>query len=200
MTIQRRAFLTGLASLFGVASAGDLRSLVRDRGKPVLLPVRNALQRIHVYEGGLLTLGAWRYDFDMPRPTWRQQLEAEGVDVNDPLALEREIDWRSLDPDELDKPLCDVCWPMAYDLTWTPPARAYRMLERLNIGASVMGCGKIGRLEFHEGDNHPGSNDLWVDAVDDLSVSCLQARLIELEQPIEIVMEVDRVERRKVWE
>lgn len=200
MIIQRRAFLTGLASLFGVASAADLRSLVQDRGKPLLLPVRDAVQRIHVYEGGLLTLGEWKYDYDMPRPTWRQQLEAEGVDVNDPVALAQEIDSRSMDPNDLDEPLCDVSWPMAYDLTWTPPARAYRLLARLNIGASVMGRGKIGRLEFHEGDNHPSSNDLWVDALDNLSVSCLQARLIELKQPMEIVMEVDRVEPRIDWE
>lgn len=172
MTIQRRAFLAGLTSLFGVASAGDLRSLVQDRGRPLLLPVRDAVQSIHVY----------------------------GTDVNDPVALAAEIGWRGIDPDDLDEPLCDVCWPMAYDLTWTPPARAYRLLERLNIGASVMGRGKIGRLEFHEGDNHPGSNDLWVDAVDNLSVSCLQARLIELKQPIAIVMEVERVEPRQDWE
>lgn len=197
MTIQRRAFLTGLASLFGITSAGDLRALIQDRGKPLLLPVRDAVQRIHVYEGGMLTLGEWRYDYDMPRPTWRQQLEAEGVNISEPAALLEAIDERSLDPDDLDQPLCDICWPMAYDLTWTPSARAYRLLERLNIGASVVGRGKIGRLEFHEADNHPGINDLWVDAVDDLSVSCLQARLIELGQPIEIVMEVDCVEPRE---
>lgn len=63
-----------------------------------------------------------------------------------------------------------------------------------------MGRGKIGRLEFHEGDNHPGGNDLWVDAVDNLSISCLQEQLIELGQPIEIVMEVDRVAPREDWE
>lgn len=197
MTIQRRAFLTGLASLFGVASSADLKSLVLDKGRPLLLPVRDPIHRIHIYEGGMLTLGEWRYNYDMPRPTWRQQFEAEGVDIHNPVALAREMDDRSFDPDDLDEPICDICWPMAYDLTWTASARAYRFLERHNIGASVMGRGKMGRLEFHEADNHPGSNDLWVDAVDDLSVSCLQARLIELGQPVEIVMEVARVEPRE---
>jgi hypothetical protein len=41
-------------------------------------------------------------------------------------------------------------------------------------------------LEFHEGDNHPGSNDIWVNAKDKLSLSLLQARLIDLKIPIKI--------------
>jgi hypothetical protein len=193
MTIHRRAFLSGLVSLFGVANTIDLKSLIQDKGRPLLLPVRDPVQRIHVYEDGMLTVGPWLNSFNMPRPTWRQQFAEEGVAVDDPIALAQEIAARSLDPDELDQPICDICWPMAHDLTWAPSARAYRLLERLNIGANVRGRGKMGRLIFHEGDNHPGSNDLWVNAADDVSVSCLQARFVELNQPIEVVMECETV-------
>lgn len=42
-------------------------------------------------------------------------------------------------------------------------------------------------LEFHEGDNHPGSVDRWVNAKDMLSLSLLQARLIDLKMSIKIV-------------
>jgi hypothetical protein len=41
--------------------------------------------------------------------------------------------------------------------------------------------------DFHEGDNHPGSVDRWVNAKDMLSLSLLQARLIDLNMPIKIV-------------
>ena len=34
-------------------------------------------------------------------------------------------------------------------------------------------------LEFHEGDAHPGDNSFWVNAKDQLSLSLLQARLID---------------------
>ena len=42
-------------------------------------------------------------------------------------------------------------------------------------------------LEFHEGDAHPGDSSLWVNAKDQLSLSLLQARLIDLGMPIKIV-------------
>ncbi len=50
MTIQRHAFLTCIANLFGIKRTGDLRTLVENRRKPLLLPVRGPVQRIHVYE------------------------------------------------------------------------------------------------------------------------------------------------------
>jgi hypothetical protein len=48
-------------------------------------------------------------------------------------------------------------------------------------------------LDFYYGNGAPGSNDVWVEASDDLSVTLLQARLIELRQPIRVVMEVATV-------
>jgi hypothetical protein len=41
------------------------------------------------------------------------------------------------------------------------------------------GSARRPRLEFHEG-AHPGDNSLWVNAMDQLSLSLLQARLIDL--------------------
>jgi hypothetical protein len=42
-------------------------------------------------------------------------------------------------------------------------------------------------LEFHEGDRHPGDNSIFVNAKDQLSLSLLQARLIDLGMPIKVV-------------
>ncbi len=76
MTIHRRGFLTGLVGLFGVACAKDLKALVEDTGSPILLPVRDPTLRIHVYEGGCLTLGPYCTEDDIPPVKWRHQLEA----------------------------------------------------------------------------------------------------------------------------
>jgi hypothetical protein len=46
-------------------------------------------------------------------------------------------------------------------------------------------CGPL--LEFHEGDRHPGDNSIFVNAKDQLSLSLLQARLIDLGMPIKVV-------------
>jgi hypothetical protein len=40
-----------------------------------------------------------------------------------------------------------------------------------------------------DGGWHPGSNERWAELRDDLTVSLLQARLIELGQPIRIVID-----------
>jgi hypothetical protein len=42
-------------------------------------------------------------------------------------------------------------------------------------------------LEFHEGDRHPGDNSIFVNAKDQLSLSLLQVRLIDLGMPIKVV-------------
>ena len=47
--------------------------------------------------------------------------------------------------------------------------------------------GRGPELEFHEGDAHPGDNSFWVNAKDQLSLSLLQARLIDLGMPIKVV-------------
>jgi hypothetical protein len=48
---------------------------------------------------------------------------------------------------------------------------------------------KAGQLEFVDGGWHPGSCERWVEVRDDLSLSLLQASLIELNRPIRVVVE-----------
>jgi hypothetical protein len=103
---------------------------------------------------------------------------------------------RSLCARELDAPVSDVCWPMVYESTWAPAARAARYLRRLDIGPRFTTArGHAGALTFHAGDNHPGSSEIWVDVADDLSASLLQARLIELGEPVRLVMETETIVR-----
>jgi hypothetical protein len=57
--------------------------------------------------------------------------------------------------------------------TWSPAARAAGYLGRLDIGPFTTKPSHAGADAFHEGDNHPGSGEIWVDVADDLSASLL---------------------------
>jgi hypothetical protein len=193
MALYRRTFLSGLVTLFGASSADGLIKRVQDLGKPIMLSPWAVEKTLHVYEDGTLLLGGPALDDS--RPTWRELLAVEGLPVNDPEQIPRILAERFMESEEeLDQPICDVCWPMAFGTTWSPMARAARLLERLNIGPKLSSRShSIGQLNFHYGDNHPGSSDVWVEAKDDLSVSLLQARLIELKQPIKVIMEAPSI-------
>ena len=62
--------------------------------------------------------------------------------------------------------------------------KAYRLLEEIDFGPERV-PGRAPHLEFHEG-AHPGDSSRWVNAKDKLSLSLLQARLIDLKMPIRI--------------
>jgi hypothetical protein len=188
MSIHRRSFLRGLAGAFGATSIPDLHARILDNGAPILLEPELISDRIHVYENGMLCLGDhWEKTF--PRVTWKRYFIDLGArtkaDIADYVAI------YGVDPDDL---IGDDYWPEVYELQYTPQAAAYHLLKKLKVGTGLRSKAQTcGRLDFYAGSNHPGSNDLWCEAADDLSVSLLQARLIELRQPIKVVMEVPHV-------
>ena len=76
-------------------------------------------------------------------------------------------------------------WQGWFDITGGPLARAYHLLEKIDLGPDRnSGSGPL--LEFNVG-SHPGDSTHYVNAKDMLSLSLLQARLIDLKLPIEIV-------------
>jgi hypothetical protein len=77
-------------------------------------------------------------------------------------------------------------WSDLFDTKNSPSARAYYLLSKIDVGPDPK-SGRGPLLEFHEGDAHPGDNSVWVNAKDQLSLSLLQARLIDLKLPIKIV-------------
>ena len=71
----------------------------------------------------------------------------------------------------------------------SPQAKAYSLKE-LNLGCSLDAEGKkVGRMEFIEGGWHPGSSACWVELRDDLTVSLLQADIIERDLPLKITVD-----------
>lgn len=68
-----------------------------------------------------------------------------------------------------------------------PRGKGLRALEELGLDCDLKTSGqKAGTMFFTEWGGHPGSNERWVDLKNDLSVSILQARLIERDLPIKV--------------
>jgi hypothetical protein len=183
--IHRRSFIRGLTSLFSVATIPDLEKMILDAGGPILLQPTHVSNKIFVPETGHLFLGDQTID-SFPVVTWKQYFVDLGAKTRKDLARHAAV-WEVDDVDEL---IDDDQWPGIYEMHYDPMPAAYHLLRRLRVGTGLRSKAKTaGRLDFFAGSNHPGSNDLWVEAYDDLSVSLLQANLIELGQSIRIEME-----------
>jgi hypothetical protein len=67
--------------------------------------------------------------------------------------------------------------------------KAHQLLKDLDLDCDPNAPGsKAGMVLFTDWGGHPGSSERWVDLKDDLSVSILQARLIERDLPIKLVL------------
>lgn len=193
--IDRRSFLRGLAGAFGAASITDLRARILDAGQPILLKPTQVSNQIFVADNGALALGDVWWAKNMTPVSWRQYFVDMGSETAEDFAWHAR-DWQV---DDLDARIDDNQWPGIFDMHYEPPAAAYHFLHRVNIGPKTLAnAPRNGRLDFFAGSNHPGSNDLWVEAWDDLSVSLLQARLIELGHPIEIVLLAGGVQKEDI--
>ena len=64
--------------------------------------------------------------------------------------------------------------------------KGHHLLKGLDLGHSGSALRQAGRIIFEEFGGSPGSSYTWVELHDDLTVSLLQARLIELNLPISV--------------
>ena len=78
-----------------------------------------------------------------------------------------------------------IYWEDWSDITGGSLARAYHLLQRIDLGPE-RDSGRGPLFEFNVG-SHPGDSTHDVNATDMLSLSLLQARLIDLKLPIKIV-------------
>lgn len=189
----RRTFAPELAAAFGEERMRDLRKRIDDLGKPILLASPASDRQLVVSEGGTLFLGSGTSD--MPRPTWRDFLQqVGGLEGRAPTPIARLI--KSFGPVALDEPVDDARWGVVYRIAYDPMAAAYHLLRCLETGPETdRARPENGRIDLLVGFAYSGEDDVWVEAQDDFSVSLLQARLIQLRQPIRIVMEAGRVVR-----
>lgn len=188
--LSRRTFLKGLTTAFGASTMSDLRKRILDNGAPILLKPTQVSNRFFVADNGSLALGEiWTPD-EMPPLSWVQYFVDCGAETKLQIR-EYASEW---DVEDIDARIDEENWQSIFEMHYEPLAAGYHFLRRVNIGPKTFAKQpRNGRLDFFAGSNHPCSSDLWVEAFDDLTVSLLQARLIELGHPIEIVMEAGSV-------
>jgi hypothetical protein len=65
-------------------------------------------------------------------------------------------------------------------------AKSFPLLKKLDLGDADSKLRQAGKIIFEEFGGGPGNSHTWVELKDDLTVSLLQARLIELNLPINV--------------
>ena len=189
MLQSRRGFLIGAGSLLTTAFVSDARSFIRRTSQPLLASPAEVAQTMYWYEHGddgyTLTLGEWTMD-PPPAPTWRKFFIDQGIPHKTEKEANKIYEIHCIGPEDYDKPVSERYWWDRWECEDNPSAKAFWLLSEANLGPEL-GSARGPLLEFHEGDNHPGSNDRWVIAKNKLSLSLLQARLIDIRMPIKIV-------------
>jgi len=198
--ISRRSFLLGLGSLVTTAFAARAKAHALAEGVPLLLDPGHTEKTLHLFgvpdftEGELtnrwqVSLGPWQQD-PPPAPTWREYLRRQGHRLDTLKELAQACRQASLPIEDLDEFLPDQSWWSAWEYSESPQAKAYMLLKELGLDCALTQPGpKAGRITFVEWGYHPGSSERFVELHDDLSVSLLQARLIERNLPIRLVLE-----------
>lgn len=178
--------MRGLAGFFDAASITELRARVLDAGQPLLLKPTVVSNRFHIADNGTVAMGDvwdWR---EAKRMSWLQYFIDCGARTRKEIA-DYAYNW---DIDNVDELIDEDNWPSIFDMHYAPMAAGYHFMKKEHIGTRLQNKYKtVGRLDFFAGSNHPGSNDLWCECWDNLTVSLLQADLIHKGHPIEIVME-----------
>ena len=188
MLQSRRGFLIGAGTLLTTAFVADARSFIRRTGQPLLALPAQVAQTLCWYDsaenGYLLTLGEWTIE-PPPAPSWRELFISDSISFKTDEQVEKICSYHGIEPDDFDKPVDERYWWQRFEIDDSPCAKAHRLLREIDIGPA-RGSTRGPMLEFHES-AHPGESSYWVNAKDKLSLSLLQARLIDLNMAIKIV-------------
>jgi hypothetical protein len=184
---SRRGFLIGTGSLLTAAFVKDARSFVSTTHEPLLVAPPQVAQTLYWYEkaeqGFGLALGL--PEDRPPPPTWREYFIREAIahETDDEACLVRG-DY-GIEPGHYDDPIDEWIWEYELDYENSSWAKAYRLLDSLDLGPTLARPSERTHLLFCEGDLS-NADRRWVDASDKLALSLLQARLIDLKLPIRI--------------
>jgi hypothetical protein len=194
---SRRGFLIGTAGLLTTAFVKDARSFIRRKEAPLLAAPSSTAHTLY---------WDWPDGLDNPKlyldgkpqvwagepPTWREFLSSQHLHYYEPTKIKQRLEDVEFDPIQLDKEMDFGWWENHFDRRSGPSAKAYNLLEKIDLGPELGGGGDGPNLEFNEGGWDPSDISLHVGASDLLALSLLQARLCDLNLPI-------RVERWK-WD
>jgi hypothetical protein len=187
MLQSRRGFLIGVGTVLTTEFVKDARSFIHRNSQPLLASSSQMTETIYWYEipdeGYQLALGPWTYA--PPPPTWRRFFIDQCIPHGTNKEIEKLCSDHLIEPGDFDKPMSERYWYYWFDIVGGPLARAYHLLEKIDLGPERDSeRGPV--LDFNIG-SHPGDSTHYVNARDMLSLSLLQARLIDLKLPIKVV-------------
>ena len=193
--LDRRRFLVGAGGLITTAFVRKATAFYRSAGQPVVLPsAKPPEETLYVYSPDWVEppYGKWRVPLGPnqpvapPPPSWREYLRSRGDRLDSEEDIERVCSRNGLTLEELDNAVNGFGWEDICDNFTSPQAKAYHLLKEIDLGGADSELKQAGQIIF-EGCGAPlVSLTLWVDLKDDLTVSLLQARLIELNLPINV--------------
>ena len=195
--LDRRYFLIGAGALLAASFVNRAKAFSRKSGEPLVLsPARKPEETLYVYRQEIWSDygGEWRVSlgpdqpFAPPPPTWREHLRALGHPLDTDDEIERACIEHDLPLEELDVRLNGFGWEDSWDNFTGPQAKAHHLLKDLDLCGSGSALRQAGQIIFEEFGGSPGNSYTWVELRDDLTVSLLQARLIELSLPINVAV------------
>jgi hypothetical protein len=195
--LDRRRFLIGAGALLTASFVRRATVFSRKAGEPLILPpARKPDETLFVYRQEIWSDygGEWRVSlgpdqpFAPPPPTWREHLRALGHPLETHDQIERACIEHDLPLEELDARLNGFGWEDSWDNFTGPQAKAHHLLKDLDLGGAGSALRQAGQIIFEEFGGSPGNSYTWIELRDDLTVSLLQARLIELNLPINVAV------------
>jgi hypothetical protein len=194
--LDRRGFLIGAGGLLTAAFVRRATAFSRKVGEPLVLPTaRKPEETLYIYaqdSDPKAWVGRWRVSLGPnkldapPPPTWREHLRSLGHRLESEADIERICIQKGLEPQDLDAQVDGFWWEDMWDNFTGPAAKAYHLLKTLDLGDADSKLRQAGEIMFEGCGGGPGNTYTWVDLKDDLTVSLLQARLIELDLPINV--------------
>ena len=188
---SRRGFLIGTGGLLTMAFVSDARAFIRRKEAPLLaLPSRTAHTLYWDWPDALdqpqLFLDGEPEVLAPTPPTWRVFLKS--LDARDYRASEikQRLQVIGFEPSQLDEEMDESWWEMHYDRISGPSAKAYRLLENIDLGPDLGRRGDGPHLQFREGGGNQFDYSLHAHASDMLALPLLQARLIDLRLAIKV--------------
>jgi hypothetical protein len=193
--LDRRHFLIGTGVLLTASFVSRAKAFSRRSGTPLVLSLdRKPEETLYVYRQESDDGGEWRVSlgpdqpFAPPPPTWREHLRSLGHPLDTQDEIERACIEYDLPLDELEVRLNGFGWEDSWDNFTGPQAKAHHLLKGLDLGGAGTALRQAGQIVFEEFGGSPGNSYTWVELRDDLTVSLLQARLIELNLPINVAV------------
>jgi hypothetical protein len=164
--------------------------------EPLLTPPGRRTEGTLFINSGFCEYAKWRLSrgpVDVqapPPPTWRKHLASFGVPLGTEEDVRRACAARGLDPEELDARVSGFSWEDGWDNFTGPEGSASHLLNSVDLRPADSPLRREGEILFEEFGGAPGNSYTWVELRDDLTASLLQARLIELNLPISVAVDM----------